>query len=161
MKYLPLLALCLAAPAQAQSIDFDPSPAEACLAARGADDCIGRAATLCTEQPDASTTVGMGFCFGAERDWWDARLNETYADLMTRETARDAEMKEIGATVPETASALRDMQRAWISFRDAACVYEYAQWGGGTGGGPAHAACMMRLTADQTLALQSRLDDSR
>lgn len=150
-----------ASPALAQDLAFDPSPAVACFETRGADNCVGEAASLCTGQPDAYTTVGFGFCFGSERDWWDDRLNEVYSRLMEREAARDAEMEEIGATVPKTAPALRDMQRAWIGFRDAACAYEYSQWGGGTGGGPAHADCAMRLTAEQTLALQARLDEQQ
>lgn len=161
MRYLAAACIAFATPAAAQELAFDPTQAEACFAARGADDCIGRAAAACTEQPDAYTTVGFGFCFGSERDWWDARLNEVYGVLMTREKKIDAEMEEIGATVQKRAPALRDMQRAWIAFRDAACAYEYAQWGGGTGGGPAHATCAMRLTAEQTLALQSRLVEVR
>ena len=49
------------------------------------------------------------------------------------------------------------MQRAWIAWRDAACLYEVSQWGGGTGGGPAGADCMMRLAGEQALALEDRL----
>jgi uncharacterized protein YecT (DUF1311 family) len=159
----PVIAayLALALPAAAQELAFDPTPAEACFAAGGAGDCIGQAATVCSEQPGGYTTVGLGFCLGAERDWWDARLNEVYAALMAREKKIDAEMEEIGATVPRIAPSLRDMQRAWIAFRDASCAYEYSKWGGGSGGGPAHAACAMRLTAEQTVALKSRLDEVR
>ena len=46
------------------------------------------------------------------------------------------------------------MQRAWIEYRDATCAYEAAQWGGGTGAGPAFAGCLMRLTAEQALYLE-------
>ena len=52
------------------------------------------------------------------------------------------------------AVALRAMQRAWIGFRDATCDYERSLWGGGTGGGPATAACLMRMTGEQTLYLE-------
>ena len=55
--------------------------------------------------------------------------------------------------LPKQAEALRDMQRAWITFRDAACDYERSQWGGGTGGGPATLACLMRMTGEQALLL--------
>ena len=47
------------------------------------------------------------------------------------------------------------MQRAWIGWRDATCDYERAQWGGGTGGGPATVACLMRLTGEQALYLET------
>ena len=148
----------LATPAAAQDIAFEPDRLDACLASNGGEACIGIAAAACSNTQDGSTTVGLGFCYGAERDWWDARLNETYQALMARERARDAESKEFGLNVPPTAPALRDMQRAWIVFRDAACAYEYSQWGGGTGGGPAHAACTMQMTGEQTLALIERLE---
>ncbi|MFT5363966.1 MAG: hypothetical protein ACI9VX_001592 [Dinoroseobacter sp.] len=46
------------------------------------------------------------------------------------------------------------MQRAWIEYRDATCSYEAAQWGGGTGAGPAFAGCLTRLTAEQALYLE-------
>lgn len=152
-----VLSLAFAAPLSAQDLPFEPELIEACLEDDGGRDCIGLAASRCAATPDGRSTVGTGFCYGAERDWWDARLNRLYRSLMTQEEGRDAEMKEIGATVMEIAPALRDMQRAWMLFRDAACMYEYSQWGGGTGAGPAHAACMMQITAEQALALEDRL----
>ena len=111
------------------------------------------------DTPGGSSTVGMGYCLSQELDLWDARLNETYRALLTVERALDAETATLGASVPPRASALRDMQRAWIGFRDATCVYEYAQWGGGTGGGPANTSCLLRLTALQALELERRLRD--
>ncbi|MEO0774677.1 MAG: lysozyme inhibitor LprI family protein, partial [Pseudomonadota bacterium] len=72
--------------------------------------------------------------------------------------ASDAEMASIGASVASQEEALRAMQRAWIAYRDATCDYEYSQWGGGTGGGPALIGCIMRETGEQTLyLLASRL----
>lgn len=107
--------------------------------------------------PDGGTTVGMGFCLGAEWEWWDARLNATYKQLMEQHKAADAEMAAAGATVPSLADALRAMQRAWLPFRDAACDYERANWGGGTGAGPATAGCLMVQTGRQALSLEARL----
>ena len=61
-------------------LPFSPDATEACLAggerswpAREA--CVGSSAEACIDTPDGSTTVGMGFCLGAERRYWDARLN--------------------------------------------------------------------------------------
>ena len=99
----------------------------------------------------------MGFCYGAEYDYWDARLNAAYGALMAMEKAAEAELGELGSAAPSPAAALRDMQRAWIGYRDAACLYEVSQWGGGTGGGPAGAGCMMQITGEQALALEARL----
>ena len=159
MKWLAAAFWVLAAPVAAQEISFDPSPTTTCIASGGGIACAGRAAQACTEQPDAYTTVGMGFCFGAERDWWDDRLNQTYRQLLRQTRRQDTELAELGSSLPPVAPMLQDMQRAWIPFRDAACAYEYSTWGGGTGGGPAHANCMMTLTAEQTLRLEARLSE--
>jgi uncharacterized protein YecT (DUF1311 family) len=61
---------------------------------------------------------------------------------------------------PEHAQALRDMQRAWIGFRDATCAFERAYWGGGTGGGGtggglAQVSCLMQMTGEQALYLKA------
>lgn len=152
----------LAGAAGAQEMTFDPGPTVACLAqadlyTTGALDCIGKAADACMATPDGQTTVGMGYCLSAEWEWWDARLNATYKQLMERHKAADAEMAGLEATVPSLAESLRAMQRAWLPFRDAACDYERANWGGGTGGGPATAGCLMVQTGRQALALEARL----
>jgi uncharacterized protein YecT (DUF1311 family) len=151
---------CLAGPAAAQDMKFDPAPTEACLATETADppSCIGLAANACmTENEMGETTIGMGFCLSQEWEWWDARLNVAYGALMEKHRAGDAEMKAEGLEVPSVAEALRAMQRAWIVYRDAACAYERAQWAGGTGGGPATAACLMQQTGVRTLELEGKI----
>ena len=74
-----------------------------------------------------------------------------------RHEAGDAELKAEGLDVPPVAEALRAMQRAWIAYRDASCDYERAQWAGGTGGGPATAACLMRHTGVKALELEGKI----
>jgi len=155
------LLLLVAGAAQAQELPFDGTSIDVCTGmaadAAQAQACIGAAAQACIDSPDGYTTVGMGMCYGMELDHWDARLNVAYKALMKLHEKSDASMKEYGATVPETAPALRDMQRAWIAYRDAACAYERSLWGGGTGQGPATAECLMRMTADQALMLEARV----
>ena len=160
-RVFPILFALLPAPLQAQDLAFDIGATEACLAAADSDaarfDCAGTSAAACARSPDGGTTVGTGFCYGREADYWDARLNAAFAALRSAERAMMDEMAAIGARVPDTVDALRDMQRAWIGYRDASCAYEYATWGGGTGGGPATSACLMRETARQTLKLETRM----
>ena len=151
----------LAVPAAAQEVPFDSATLEACLAEGAGADCIGRGAAACMEGDFGGSNASMSLCWRVEGDWWDAELNRTYAALIELRTERDDELRELGSAAPPTVHTLREMQRAWIAFRDAACAYEFAQWSGGTGGNPAHAACAMRLTAEQTLALQARLDERR
>lgn len=163
-KTLKKLLVCIAlfpTIAWGQDMDFDPAPAEACLGAAPADPatCVGRAAEACmTANPQGETTMGMGFCLSREWEWWEGRLEAAYAALLARHEAGDAEMTEIGATVPSVALALTEMHHAWIAFRDAACDYERAQWAGGTGGGPATAACLMRHTGVMALELEGRIE---
>ena len=122
---------------------------------------MGKSADACIETPDGYTTVAMGLLPGpgvgalgwvAERGLWA---------LMQLEVAAEAELKQWGSAAPSPAAALREMQRAWIAYRDAACDYEESQWGGGTGAGPAAIGCMMTLTGRQALALEERLASRR
>ncbi|MCU0908716.1 MAG: lysozyme inhibitor LprI family protein [Rhodobacteraceae bacterium] len=150
----------LAVPAAAQEIAFSPAATEACLTAAPADPatCIGHAADACMLDTDGGeTTVGMGACLAAERDWWAARLATAEAAVAAAVAAEDTEMAGIGATVPPLAPALDAMRAAWAAWRDAACDWERVQWGGGTGQGPATAACLMRITGEQALSLESWL----
>lgn len=149
-----ILAAASAAPAAAQDLIFSPNATESCLAS-GADfrSCIGRSAEACmNDTPGGWSTVGMGGCYDRERQWWDARLNTSYGFAMEHARKADADNGGFG---PSQAEALRDMQRAWITFRDRRCDYERSQWGGGTGGGPAALACLMTETAEQTWYLES------
>jgi len=150
----------LAAPAAAQGIAFSPAPTEACLAAAPSDpaSCIGHAADACMlETEGGETTVGMGACLSAELDWWAARLATAEGSVAAAAATTDAEMAGLGATVPMQAPAFVAMRAAWAAWRDAACDWERVQWGGGTGQGPATAACLMRVTGEQALALEGWL----
>ncbi len=70
--------------------------------------CVGIAANDCqTINDGGGTTVGMGFCYGHEGEWWDARLNDAYSQLMKREQANDAEFAGM-ASAPVRAPALRE-----------------------------------------------------
>ncbi len=106
MRILFALAL-LANPAMAQDAPaFDPAPVLACLDSDAApDSCAGLAANACMEGEGGSSTVGMGFCLGAERDWWDDRLNTAYGEVMTRAEAGDAELDSMDAAGPRQAGA--------------------------------------------------------
>ncbi|MGY6706450.1 lysozyme inhibitor LprI family protein [Roseinatronobacter sp.] len=162
MRLTILLAALIAVPVSAADFSFDPAPTELCLAAVSDDaqgyDCIGRAATACMEQPGGDTTIGMGFCLDAELDHWDGRLNGAYQALRADLTAQDADRTNAAISLSDSA---RDMQRAWIGFRDARCSFEAAQWQGGTGASPAFLGCAMTMTAEQTLYLWSVLQGAR
>lgn len=152
MKHLIfLISLLSAATAHAQDLAFSTVHTEACLQeALGPGerlDCIGASANQCMQETvGGETTAGMGGCLDRERDFWDARLNAAYQQLLAQQRGNSTVLDE-----------LRGMQRAWITYRDARCGYEYAQWGGGTGGGPAILACLMQATAEQTFILEQNI----
>ncbi|MBK5926892.1 lysozyme inhibitor LprI family protein [Rhodobaculum claviforme] len=143
---------------------FDPAPTDRCVAEAAAQaparsghgvlDCAGRAAVACMAAPGGDTTVGMIDCLAAELRHWEDRMAAALAIRRQTDTAEDADMDRLGATGPRLAPALEAMQGAWTGWRDAACLYEQAQWRGGTGAGPATMACHLLETARQTLRLE-------
>lgn len=159
-----IISSALALPVAAQSNDLVYSDNEVIFCLSVSDlpqekrTCIGKSADACVNATEmGGTTVGMGGCLSNELAFWDARLNRIYGQVRALEKQRDRENADIGATLPSSEAALRDMQRAWIPYRDARCAYEHTQWGGGTGGGPAVLACLMDATAQQTLLLEQSI----
>lgn len=165
-RFRPLLIVALLMPgaALAQTGDVpaghDPAVLDGCLAgkdgwlARAA--CIGVPSGRCMETPDGSSNVGMSACMSAELAQWDARMNASYQTAMTDADRGDAADRDAGTAAPaERADTLRDMQRRWIAFRDAACANAGAWWSSGSGRGPATVQCMMDQTARQALMLEA------
>ena len=159
---LALVVLGAASAAQGEPV-FSPDATETCVAEQTAQSpnrgdhavlgCVGRAAEACFLTPGADTTLGMMDCLKGELAYWDDRLNRAHDTRLAAARALDAEF----TTRTDAASqgdSLIEMQQAWIAFRDAACLYERAQWMGGSLGGPATLACHMTETARQTLRLE-------
>lgn len=117
-------------------------------------DCVGQAAQACMNSPGGDTTIGMIDCLQGELHYWDKQLNAAFATRVAAAKKQDAEIRRLKSSAHSLEESLRKMQRAWISYRDATCLYEQAQWQGGTGGGPATAECQMNETARQTLRLE-------
>ncbi|MBY8974692.1 DUF1311 domain-containing protein [Rhodobacteraceae bacterium NNCM2] len=120
-------------------------------------DCAGDSARACmTANRAGDTTLGMVQCYAQENAFWDARLNKAYKILVKRAKEMDAS----GGWVDEASiyRALRDMQRAWIPFRDAACESEAGWWRGGSHAPVAANWCVMMETARQALKLEGIVD---
>lgn len=142
----------------AQDLAFSPEATMQCLLeSPGAEvSCIGVSADQCMmDTPGGSSTYAMGGCLDAEASYWDARLNAAYGARMSEAKTADAEAKSEGWDAPSQAAALREMQRAWIGFRDARCSYAAALWSGGTGAGPAAIGCIMLTTGEQAIYLEN------
>lgn len=98
----------------------------------------------------AMAQVELTYC--AEQDWMaaDAALNAAYKAARQAQQAIDADLPaaERGAE-----AQLRDAQRAWVSFRDAACAAEGYQMHGGSAEPMVIYGCRARLTEARTADL--------
>jgi len=55
---------------------------------------------------------------------------------------------------PEDVRNLKDAERQWIAYRDAACKAEYGLWGMGSGGPSARTVCLIRITKQRIVDLK-------
>ena len=93
------------------------------------------------------TTYDTTVCLSKVHDKVDAELNSTYQKAL-------AMTKRFGR---QDVEKLREAERKWTAYRDAACAAEYGLWGGGSGGPNARTMCVIRLTRQRTNDLQSSL----
>jgi uncharacterized protein YecT (DUF1311 family) len=94
----------------------------------------------CTKRRSGQSTQGAAACYRAEQEIWDALLNENFQVL--REGLDD-----------DQKTKLRDMQRAWIEYRNTTCQFYYDKIQG-TMATEMTAACLARETARRALLLK-------
>lgn len=88
---------------------------------------------------NATSTVEIVQCIGDLHAEWDARLNAAYQSSI--------------AALPEPRqTALRDVQRAWIAYRDANCGFY--RGGEGTIAAVEAALCIYGMTRDRARELE-------
>ena len=141
------------------SLSVDAASVRECfvqMGQEGAGNCIAEAANLCQESDGGSTTLGIVACLQAETEVWDDLLNAQYLELRDSMREQDLEWPELGIS---RAVALRDVQRAWIAFRDAECGYAYARYQGGTIRNVVAASCVLEETARRALTLKAFLHE--
>jgi len=87
-----------------------------------------------------NSNIGTADCYRIETMIWDAILNENYKDLMdTIDNKKDQDK-------------LKEMQRAWIAFRDTTCEFYWYKIHGSMSV-PMTAACQLRETARRAFML--------
>jgi len=104
-------------------------------------DCVGSVANPCIDKPENQSTQGMAGCGYREEAIWDALLNDWYG------SAREFMSAPLRGE-------FRDVQRQWITWRDAKCGFERAKFEGGTMGIPIAAICLMETTARRALEVR-------
>lgn len=123
-----------------------PIPAAALLLCATLVLCLARPPQAQAQVPDcaqAVTQLDLNLC--AEADWQraDRDLNEAYAAAMDLLKSWEGDLPENLRGGPET---LRTAQRAWISYRDAACAAEGYAMRGGSAEPLLVYGCLARLT---------------
>ena len=130
MRALALLLVC-AAPAFAQEVAPD----------RPQVDCLS----------EALTQAELNACASDTYDAADAELNEAYRLAITAAKAADQRRAVEGRALDVTQEGLlREAQRAWITFRDAACAAEAMDMAGGTAQPMVGTLCLARVTLSRT-----------
>ena len=152
MRALALL-LVLAAPAGAQADwRLDPALILDCLAAGGAESCIGLAARDCLA---VEGEMARGLCLGEELLWWQERAGVALTLLAAVEPAVQDRARTRGVALPALAVIEADFAR----YRDAACAWREAQWDG-LHHGFEWAECQVQLTARHALWLDALMVDA-
>jgi uncharacterized protein YecT (DUF1311 family) len=97
---------------------------------------------------DPQSNAEMKIC--ADQEWKkaDAELNAAYAKALAsaRETYTSMRGEPGYQNMPDGEAMLRAAQRAWVTFRDANCKYQYQVYYGGTHAGLAYLICMGDMT---------------
>jgi uncharacterized protein YecT (DUF1311 family) len=110
------------------------------------------------QTPDCANAMAqseLNIC--AEQDWQeaDADLNTAYKQVM-------AEMKEMDRNLPPRLQgaevALRDAQRAWITYRDANCTAAGFPFRGGSAEPLLVYGCLRQMTLNRTEELRALVD---
>ena len=144
MTYQPQDAALLANCIEEVENQFENSDGTA--SPRNLSDCIGAAFNSCqNESPQSTTTIGMMECSSRETSWWDKMLNENYSILKDKLEREDF-------------VELRKAQRAWITYRDEKCNFEYFYWREGTIRSIFYSSCQLDMTARRALELDGYLD---
>lgn len=102
--------------------------------------------TRCMDRAGGST-MPMLDCLRGETARWDQRLNTAYRAIMNNRDVSDA-----------TRNSLREAQRAWITYRDAACTTAgNLEAEGGSLALIVTGDCVLRMTAQRAAELDGGL----
>jgi len=95
---------------------------------------------------DAQTQADMNICWGKEYKAADATLNQVYGQLMRK--LDDADKTQ-----------LRQVEAAWLKYRDANCEFVADQYKGGSIRPMIEAMCLADSTRNRTTELRNQIKD--
>jgi uncharacterized protein YecT (DUF1311 family) len=100
--------------------------------------------SVAQEESCDGSTYDIGNCMARILKKVDIELNAVYQQSL--KTAKEYS--------PADVQNLKDAERKWITYRDAACKAERGLWGLGTGAPNAHMGCLVRITKERIAALR-------
>lgn len=89
----------------------------------------------------------LNICAAQDYEREDTRLNKNYKDLVAK---LDTEQK----------IKLKEVQLAWIRFRDLQCEYDSAQYQGGSIYSLIHSSCLWQMTKQRNKDLKAMLEEA-
>lgn len=120
--------------------------------------CLSAGPAFAQDCADAMTQSELNQCAFEGWEVADAQLNEAYQAAMALLKSWDADLSE---DERGGALALREAQRAWITFRDRACAAEGYAMKGGSAEPLLIYGCMRQLTEERTAHLSAMVDAYR
>jgi uncharacterized protein YecT (DUF1311 family) len=97
------------------------------------------------KNPD--TQMAMNVCAARDYEREDRRLNQTYRDLIAKLEQGKREK-------------LREVQRAWLSYRDLNCDFQSDDYQGGTIYSLIQSSCLADMTKQRTKDLKALLEEA-
>lgn len=91
-------------------------------------------------------------CADREFKKHDAELNQVFKELLKAAADQGDTAPGYG---PPPLPALREAQRAWVTFRDANCHWKSTSFYGGSGQGVIFASCRALMTRDRVAELKA------
>nr|WP_256439118.1 lysozyme inhibitor LprI family protein [Rubellimicrobium arenae] len=110
------------------------------------------AAPAAAQEADCSTLITQADLNACAVDSWqaaDADLNGAYQAAVARARVFDRDACKTGAT-PDAEATLRDAQRAWVAYRDPACLAQSRYIELGSAYPMVYYGCLEGLTRDRT-----------
>ena len=95
---------------------------------------------------NAQSQADMNDCWGREYKAADATLNQVYRQLVSKLS-------------DEEKAQLKEVESAWLKYRDSNCEFVADEYKGGTIRPMAHAICLADMTKNRTAELRIQIKD--
>ena len=119
---------------------------------------LGLAAAQEPNCADPQYQAEMNRCAYLDFQAADRELNQLWPQVIATARAADAEIDRSYDQAPTSEQALRNAQRAWITFRDEHCTYEGHEARGGSRETLIYEGCRATLTRERVAQLRTLLE---